>query len=100
MQGWKDVVLIPGHMGEAKFITKFEDFADPEIPYMYHCHMLVHEDEGMMGQFLVVDNSSFISSTDLFNGKQLLKVVDVLGKESNPTPNTPLFYIYDDGSVE
>jgi bilirubin oxidase len=100
MQGWKDVLLIPGHMGSAKFITKFEDFADPEIPYMYHCHMLVHEDEGMMGQFLVVDNSSFISSTDLVNGKQLLKVVDVLGKESNPIPNTPLFYIYDDGSVE
>lgn len=55
MRGWKDILLIPGHMGSAKFITKFEDFADPNIPYMYHCHMLVHEDEGMMGQFTVVD---------------------------------------------
>jgi bilirubin oxidase len=55
MQGWKDVVLVPGQMGSAKFITKFEDFTDPEIPFMYHCHILAHEDEGMMGQFIVVE---------------------------------------------
>ena len=24
-------------------------------PYMYHCHMLNHEDQGMMGQFVVVE---------------------------------------------
>lgn len=23
------------------------------MPYMYHCHMLPHEDDGMMGQFVV-----------------------------------------------
>ena len=22
---------------------------------MYHCHLLVHEDQGMMGQFVVVE---------------------------------------------
>jgi hypothetical protein len=22
---------------------------------MYHCHMLLHEDEGMMGQFVVIE---------------------------------------------
>ncbi len=58
MQGWKDILLIPGHMGSAKFIAKFDDFADANIPFMYHCHMLVHEDEGMMGQFTVVDDGS------------------------------------------
>ena len=52
-RGRKDVVFIPA-MQSAKFICQFDDFADPEIPYMYHCHMLVHEDGGMMGQFLVV----------------------------------------------
>ena len=57
-QGWKDVILVPDHQGSVKFITKFEDFADPIIPYMYHCHILTHEDGGMMGQFTVVDNSS------------------------------------------
>jgi hypothetical protein len=32
--------------------------------------------------------------------KQLLKIVDVLGRESKPNSNTPLFYIYSDGTVE
>ncbi|MFM7768466.1 MAG: T9SS type A sorting domain-containing protein, partial [Bacteroidota bacterium] len=44
-----------------RFITKFEDFADPVFPYMYHCHMLTHEDGGMMGQFLVIDTTTSIS---------------------------------------
>ncbi|MBP6390163.1 MAG: multicopper oxidase domain-containing protein [Flavobacteriales bacterium] len=52
--GWKDVVYVPP-MGSARMITRFDDFADPDMPYMYHCHLLMHEDEGMMGQFLVVD---------------------------------------------
>jgi len=33
--------------------------------------------------------------------KELIKIVDVLGRETNKqNTNTPLFYIYDDGSVE
>lgn len=55
--GWKDVVFVPAQ-GSARVITRFEDFADPDMPYMYHCHLLMHEDEGMMGQFLVVDPTS------------------------------------------
>ncbi len=52
--GWKDVVFVPA-MGSARVITRFLDHADPDMPYMYHCHLLMHEDEGMMGQFVVVD---------------------------------------------
>jgi blue copper oxidase len=51
--GRKDVVLV--HPGEqVRIIMRFEDYADEETPYMYHCHILEHEDDGMMGQFLVV----------------------------------------------
>lgn len=51
--GRKDVVFIP--TGDSvRFITKFEDFTDTIIPFMYHCHILMHEDDGMMGQFIVV----------------------------------------------
>ena len=56
-RGRKDVVIVPPQGGTVRFITKFEDFADDEVPYMYHCHMLTHEDDGMMGQFTVVDNT-------------------------------------------
>ena len=32
--------------------------------------------------------------------KQLLKIVDLMGRETAYTPNTPLIYIYSDGTVE
>ncbi|VAW26019.1 Multicopper oxidase [hydrothermal vent metagenome] len=51
-QGRKDVVFVKPQE-TVRFITKFETFADATVPYMYHCHMLTHEDGGMMGQFAV-----------------------------------------------
>ena len=32
--------------------------------------------------------------------KELIKITDILGKNTIPTTNTPLFYMYNDGSVE
>lgn len=55
-QGKKDVVLVMP-MQYVEFITKFEDFADDSVPYMYHCHLLHHEDDGMMGSFVVIDTT-------------------------------------------
>lgn len=55
-RGWKDVVLVMP-FDSVKFITKFETFSDPMVPYMYHCHLLHHEDDGMMGSFLVIDTT-------------------------------------------
>lgn len=51
-QGRKDVVLVRP-METVKFVTRFETFYNDTIPYMYHCHLLTHEDDGMMGQFVV-----------------------------------------------
>jgi bilirubin oxidase len=56
-RGRKDVVLINPNE-TVRFITKFEDFADSVNTYMYHCHVLMHEDDGMMGQFVVMPPSS------------------------------------------
>jgi bilirubin oxidase len=51
--GWKDTVRVES--GERlRIIMRFTDFTDEQNPYMYHCHILEHEDRGMMGQFLVV----------------------------------------------
>ncbi len=57
--GWKDVVFIPGNQ-TVRFIAKFEDYADALHPFMYHCHIALHEDEGMMGQFVVTEPASAI----------------------------------------
>ena len=32
--------------------------------------------------------------------KELIKITDLLGRETIPTTNAPMFYIYEDGSVE
>lgn len=59
-QGRKDVVFVLPD-DSVTFITKFDDFADDQIPFMYHCHILMHEDDGMMGQFIVSSNAVGIS---------------------------------------
>lgn len=56
--GRKDVILVPPQMGTVRFIAHFTNYADSVFPYMYHCHMLTHEDHGMMGQFLVIDTTT------------------------------------------
>lgn len=48
--GWKDTVLVPG---EAEILARFDQLASRETPFMFHCHILEHEDAGMMGQFTV-----------------------------------------------
>ncbi|MCH7992148.1 MAG: multicopper oxidase domain-containing protein [Gemmatimonadetes bacterium] len=51
-RGWKDVVLVrPSET--VRIIKRFHDYADGVNPYMFHCHILEHEDVGMMGQFVV-----------------------------------------------
>jgi bilirubin oxidase len=55
--GWKDVVFVPRQQ-TVRFIAKFDDYADVEHPFMYHCHISLHEDEGMMGQFVVTQPAS------------------------------------------
>lgn len=54
LSGWKDTVYVPPNT-TIRFIARFKDHADPTTPYMFHCHMLRHEDQGMMGQFVVVE---------------------------------------------
>lgn len=47
-----------------------------------------------------LDSSTSTTITELQKPKQLLRIIDVLGRESIPKKNTPLFYRYDDGTVE
>lgn len=50
--GWKDTIIV--YPGERVDIIKgVYDFSDASSPFMYHCHLLEHEDDGMMGQYIV-----------------------------------------------
>ncbi|WJV46746.1 multicopper oxidase family protein [Streptomyces flavofungini] len=54
LRGPKDTVFLPNGT-TMKLALRFTGPADPKTPYMYHCHLLSHEDGGMMGQFVVVE---------------------------------------------
>jgi FtsP/CotA-like multicopper oxidase with cupredoxin domain len=44
-RSWKDAVNVPKHE-TVRFIVRYEDFGGK---WMFHCHILDHEDHGMMG---------------------------------------------------
>jgi blue copper oxidase len=48
LAGWKDVVLVED---KAELLVRFTRPASADYPFMYHCHILEHEDAGMMGQY-------------------------------------------------
>ncbi|HRH64771.1 MAG TPA: multicopper oxidase domain-containing protein [Bacteroidia bacterium] len=96
-RGSKDVVMIAPNE-TVRFITKFEDYADTAMPYMYHCHILMHEDDGMMGQFVVVSPTTGLNdlstSQSLYvypnpnsNGELTIK----LGNVENQNANLSMF---------
>ncbi len=51
-KGWKDTLIVSDIPSEV--VMRFNHTATDEYPYMYHCHILEHEDMGMMGQFTVM----------------------------------------------
>ena len=44
-RSWKDVVNVPKH-STARFIVRYDNYPGK---WMFHCHILDHEDHGMMG---------------------------------------------------
>ncbi|MEN9998125.1 MAG: hypothetical protein RI922_1115 [Bacteroidota bacterium] len=87
-QGWKDVILVMPN-DSVKFITKFITFSDEMMPYMYHCHLLHHEDDGMMGSFLVIDPNAGIVEKVNSNSPSVF-----------PNPSTNRVYIRFDESAD
>jgi len=52
-QGLKDTVFV-AQQEPVELLVRFTHPAPAHAPFMYHCHLLEHEDQGMMGQFVVV----------------------------------------------
>lgn len=55
LRGEKDTVYVPPG-SRVQLAVRFLKHSDPRWPYMFHCHVLAHEDSGMMGQLLTVDS--------------------------------------------
>jgi suppressor of ftsI len=63
LAGWKDTIFTDPET-EYELLMRFEDYTDTDTPYMYHCHLLWHEDQGMMGQFAVVEPGQSATMTE------------------------------------
>ncbi|MEM9653424.1 MAG: multicopper oxidase domain-containing protein [Actinomycetota bacterium] len=51
--GWEDTVFV-SERRTVEVAARFNTYTNPDVPYMFHCHILPHEERGMMGQFVVV----------------------------------------------
>ena len=49
LKGWKDTVLVED---KAELLVAFNRPATRKHPFMYHCHILEHEEAGLMGQYV------------------------------------------------
>ena len=45
-------------------------------------------------------SSSTVGINELTTSKNLIQILDLMGRETSFKPNTPLIYVYDDGSIE
>jgi spore coat protein A len=71
-QGWKDTIRVnPGEM--LTFAARFEGFTGR---YMYHCHILEHEDHEMMRPFVVIPEAAMNLMPDMpmLDGTDLMKM--------------------------
>lgn len=97
-QGRKDVILVNPNE-TVRFIAKFEDFADSLIPYVYHCHVLMHEDDGMMGQYVITPLNTGVKeikgNSDLItiypNPSNSVVNIDVFGIDAAEINNVIVF---------
>jgi FtsP/CotA-like multicopper oxidase with cupredoxin domain len=58
-QGWKDVIRVgPGELSQpqttGEILSIAAQFSGGSGQFMYHCHLIGHEDEGMMRPFVVM----------------------------------------------
>ncbi len=82
--GYKDVQLIRAG-ATLEFEARFDFFPSPLLAsegFMYHCHILTHEDNSMMHQFVVVDSADFPTSVKEPSTKNVLMV------HPNPVSNS------------
>lgn len=59
-KGYKDTIRLAPR-STVKVIVKMTDFPDDNNAYMYHCHFLEHEDDGMMGQFTITTGEAKVN---------------------------------------
>ena len=91
--------------GAINFDTTWYNYSLPNVIYpAYPLTMyFVYSDGSLVTDTCILTYNSTptaIIDINASSNRKLISIVDVLGRESKGTRNEPLFYIYDDGSVE
>ena len=55
---------------------------------------------GLLVDHIVLTTDTATSVQEYVQEPKLVRIVDMLGRETQPKKNTPLFYLFDDGTVE
>ena len=71
-------------------------FPDSSITY----NLMLTDSTGCQASSSCIVYVNPLAIEEIVHNKHLLKIVDILGKESSPNKKGLLFYIYDDGTVE
>jgi plastocyanin len=69
----------------------------PQVAGLYQYVCTPHL-PGMIGEFTVTNGTTAVKEHT--TNKELLKVTDILGRDTKGKKNKPLFYIYSDGTIE
>ena len=85
---------------ETRFLEVVQNFS---LPFSGTLHLVNSWFAGNPYTACIYSFNISIGTTDIsevINTRTLLEVTDILGRETKGTKNEPLFYIYDDGTVE
>ena len=83
--------------GQAGFLYGYIDYTKLETQ-----DVIIHGwyYESSFNQPIIVGGEPPLELTELTSSKNLIQILDLMGRETSFKPNTPLIYVYDDGSVE
>jgi plastocyanin len=70
----------------------------PQVAGLYEYVCTPHIPNGMIGEFNVIDGTTVIKEHT--RNQKLLRVTDLLGRETKGAKNKALLYIYNDGTVQ
>ena len=74
----------------------------PAYPLTMYFVYVVNIGGSVIDTCILTYNSTLTAITDIkpSRDRKLIRIIDVLGRQNKGTKNEPLFYIYDDGTVE
>jgi len=73
---WKDVIVVP-KMGSATLLVPIKDYAGMT---MFHCHILEHEDIGMMGQWEIMGQGDTMGQQGTMGQPDTMSQPDATGQ--------------------